>query len=134
QAGAEGGRCGIMAQAVIANDLVFVLSVAEADAVRIMTAAMNADDDIGAGLRRVTVEEGRVTPLLTRRFGPILVRAATENTSSGWSQVHAAGKLLIPLASIASGDKAADAWGVTTPEVVQALRVGTPSLRAGAAE
>jgi hypothetical protein len=63
-----------------------------------------------------------------------LIRAATENTSSGWAQVHAAGKLLIPLASIASGDKEADAWGVTTPEVAQALRIGTPSLRAGAAE
>lgn len=134
QAGSEGGLCGIMAQAVMANDLVFVLSVAEEDAVRIMTPAMGADDDVGAGLRKVTVEEGRVTPLLTRRFGPILVRAATENTSSGWSQVHAAGKLLIPLASIASGDKAADAWGVNTPEVAQALRVGTPSLRVGAAE
>ncbi|WP_428155305.1 SIR2 family protein [Brevundimonas sp.] len=134
QAGAEGGLSGIMAWAVMAHDLVFVLSVAEEDAVRVMAPAMSADDDIGAGLRKVAVEEGRVSPLLTRRFGPILIKAATENTSSGWSQVHAAGKLLIPLASVASGDKAADAWGVTTAEVAHALRVGTPSLRDGAAE
>lgn len=134
QAGAEGGLCGIMAHAVMAHDLAFVLAVAEDDAVQIMTPALEANDDIGAGLRKVTVEDARVTPLLTRRFGPILLRAATESTSSGWAQVHAAGKLLIPIASIASGDKAADAWGVTAPEVAQALRAGTPSLRLGAAE
>ncbi len=134
QAGADGGLCGVMAQAVMAHDLAFVLAVAEDDAVRIMIPALEANDAVGAGLRKVTVEDARVTPLLTRRFGPILVRAATENVSSGWSQVNAAGKLLIPLASTASEDKAADAWGVAAPEVAQALRVGTSSLRVGAAE
>jgi hypothetical protein len=133
-AGAENGLCGVMAQAVMANDLAFVLAVAEEDAVRIMSPALEANHDVGASLRKVVVENARVTPLLTRLFGAILVKAATENVSSGWAQVNAAGKLLIPLASIASEDKPAEAWGLAAPEVAQALRDGTSSLRVGAAE
>lgn len=130
--GAAGGFAGTMARAVLAHDLAFVLAIAEASAVHIMDPALNTDDEIGGGLRRVVVEYASVTPLLTRRFGGTLVRAAIESDASDSAQVYVASKILIPVGSVLSGDKNADAWGISSVMAAQAVRAGNTALRVGA--
>lgn len=128
------GISGHLARAVLVHDAGFVLAVDPDCATEFLVPAVDADDEQGAALRAVLCGEASLTKGMTRVFRTALLRGSIESKAAGRTRMVTASKLLVPVASVMSNDKPQDGWGISAVEAAQALRLGGPAVRAGAAD
>lgn len=128
------GISGHLGRAVLVHDAGFVLAVDPECATTYLVPAVDADDERGSALRTILCGEASLTVKLTTTFRAALLRGAIESKATGRTRTVVASKLLVPVASVLSGDKPPEAWGIDAADAAWALRLGEPSVRAGAAD
>lgn len=125
-------HAGWLARGVFARHASFLLSINYHITRKALLPKLKTLDTQGKVLRATLVELGGLTQSATRAFKAPLLMAIGESRATGYAASNVAANLLRPLflqAGLVSSD-----WGVTMKEARQALRMASPSIRAGAAE
>lgn len=132
QATRAAGRQGTLSRAVLIHSAGFVVTIGEAEVIEHLDGCLGAEDAEGIALRAVLVGTTRTSLVTSRSFAKHILRAVGEPNDR--DPAFVASKIILPAFSIQRGEHSAEAWGITQAQCEQALRMGPPKLREGAAK
>jgi hypothetical protein len=123
---------GWLGRAAMVRDASFIHFLDPQGSVRFLRPWVTRDDPQGAALRSILVEFAQLSARATHAYKAELLKAVVESQATGESAAHVALALLRPL-FIGALNGAEAPWGLTRPEVRDALQDASPSILEGAA-